>query len=80
MRLPWTAFLAPSSAALQFACKTLFAAGLSLWLAYRFDLEQPAWACMTVIVVSQPLSGMVVAKGLFRLLGTLVGTSMAVVC
>ncbi|KTS76942.1 fusaric acid resistance protein [Pseudomonas oryzihabitans] len=79
MRLPWTAFLAPSSAALQFACKTLFAAGLALWLAYRFDLEQPSWACMTVIVVSQPLSGMVVAKGLFRLLGTLVGTSMAVV-
>ena len=33
---------------------------------------------MTVLIVSQPLSGMVVAKGLFRLLGTLVGTAMSV--
>ena len=45
---------------------------------FRFDLEQPQWALMTVLIVSQPLSGMVVAKGLFRLLGTLVGTAMSV--
>ncbi|MCO6704981.1 FUSC family protein, partial [Streptomyces sp. CHB9.2] len=71
MRLPWTVFLAPTPAALLFAGKTLFAAGLALWLAFRFSLEQPVWACMTVMIVSQPLSGMVLAKGLFRLLGTI---------
>ncbi|MGV8462427.1 FUSC family protein, partial [Pseudomonas aeruginosa] len=54
------------------------AGGLALWCAFRFDLEQPQWALMTVLIVSQPLSGMVVAKGLFRLLGTLVGTAMSV--
>ena len=79
MRLPWTVFLAPTPAALLFAGKTLFAAGLALWLAFRFSLEQPVWACMTVMIVSQPLSGMVLAKGLFRLLGTIAGTCMAVV-
>ncbi|KAF1071522.1 MAG: p-hydroxybenzoic acid efflux pump subunit AaeB [Pseudomonas citronellolis] len=73
------AFFAPSGAALVFAGKTLLAGGIALWLSFRLDLEQPQWALMTVFIVSQPLSGMVVAKGLFRLLGTLAGTVMAVV-
>jgi uncharacterized membrane protein YccC len=45
----------------------------------RFGLEQPQWALMTAFIVAQPLSGMVVQKGLARLLGTLVGTFMSVV-
>jgi len=73
------AFLAPDTLALKFAIKTLLAGGLALWCAFRFDLEQPQWALMTVFIVSQPLSGMVVAKGLFRLIGTLAGTAMSVV-
>lgn len=73
MRDSWLAFVAPSVPALRFAVKTLLAAGLALWLAMRFDLEQPQWALMTVFVVAQPLSGMVVQKGLARLLGTLLG-------
>ncbi|KYQ69933.1 hypothetical protein AXH09_30100 [Pseudomonas aeruginosa] len=78
MPIHWKPFLAPSTLALKFAIKTLLAGGLALWCAFRFDLEQPQWALMTVLIVSQPLSGMVVAKGLFRLLGTLVGTAMSV--
>ncbi|PAU54968.1 fusaric acid resistance protein [Pseudomonas sp. PIC25] len=80
MRDTLQAVLAPSSLALQFAVKTLLGAGLALWCALRFDLEQPQWALMTALIVAQPLSGMVVQKGLARLLGTLVGTVMAVVC
>ncbi|MBB4863811.1 putative membrane protein YccC [Pseudomonas nitritireducens] len=79
MRPTLQAFLAPDTLALKFAIKTLLAGGLALWCAFRFDLEQPQWALMTVFIVSQPLSGMVVAKGLFRLIGTLVGTAMSVV-
>jgi uncharacterized membrane protein YccC len=79
VRIPWQVFLAPSPLALKFAIKTLFAACLALWLAFRFDLEQPTWSMMTVFIVSQPLSGMVIAKGLFRLIGTVVGTIMSVV-
>ncbi|MCY1393843.1 p-hydroxybenzoic acid efflux pump subunit AaeB [compost metagenome] len=79
MRPSLQAFLAPDPLALKFAVKTLLAGGLALWCAFRFDLDQPQWALMTVFIVSQPLSGMVIAKGIFRLLGTLVGTAMAVV-
>lgn len=79
MRPSLQAFLAPDPLALKFAIKTLLAGGLALWCALRFNLEQPQWALMTVFIVSQPLSGMVVAKGLFRLIGTLAGTAMSVV-
>jgi uncharacterized membrane protein YccC len=73
------AFLAPSPQAIQFAIKTLLGGGFALWLALRLGLEQPQWALMTAFIVAQPLSGMVVQKGLARLFGTLVGTFMAVV-
>lgn len=73
------ALFAPSRPSLQFAAKTLIGGGLALWLAMRWGLEQPSWALMTAFIVAQPLSGMVVQKGLARLLGTLVGTIMAVV-
>ncbi|WP_337058094.1 FUSC family protein [Pseudomonas sp. USHLN015] len=79
MRDSLRAFLAPDIPALQFAIKTLLGGGLALWCALRFGLEQPQWALMTSFIVAQPLSGMVVQKGLARLLGTLVGTVMAVV-
>lgn len=45
----------------------------------RWDLEQPIWALMTVLIVAQPKSGMAMHKGLARLLGTLVGSTMSVV-
>lgn len=79
MRDSLLAFIAPSPQAIQFAIKTLLGGGLALWLALRVGLEQPQWALMTAFIVAQPLSGMVVQKGLARLLGTLVGTFMAVV-
>lgn len=79
MRASLQAFVAPSLNAIQFAIKTLLGAGLALWCALRFGLEQPQWALMTSVIVAQPLSGMVVQKGLARLLGTLIGTVMSVV-
>ena len=79
MPITLQALFAPDRRALQFAIKTLLGGGLALWLALRWGLEQPAWALMTAFIVAQPLSGMVVQKGLARLLGTLVGTIMSVV-
>lgn len=79
MRTTLQALLAPNLSALQFAIKTLLGGGLALWLALRWGLEQPAWALMTAFIVAQPLSGMVLQKGLARILGTLVGTIMSVV-
>jgi len=77
--ITFQALFAPSSLAIKFAIKTLLGAGLALWLAMRWGLEQPSWALMTAFIVAQPLSGMVVQKGLARLAGTLVGTLMSVV-
>lgn len=79
MPITFQALFAPSNLALKFAIKTVLGGGLALWLAMRWGLEQPSWALMTAFIVAQPLSGMVVQKGLARLAGTLVGTFMSVV-
>ncbi|UVK97568.1 FUSC family protein [Pseudomonas sp. B21-048] len=79
MPITLQALFALDRRALQFAIKTLIGGGLALWLALRWGLEQPSWALMTAFIIAQPLSGMVVQKGLARLLGTLVGTIMSVV-
>lgn len=72
-------FIFPSMPALKFAIKLSIAAALALWIAFVFDLAQPQWAAATAVIVSQPHSGMVVSKGLARLLGTILGTIMALV-
>src|ERR1700730_10534835 len=66
------------SAALIFSLKTFGAALVALYLAFWLGLDQPKWALMTVFIVSQPDSGLVLAKGFFRLLGTIAGTWVSV--
>ena len=62
----------------QFTLRT-FAAGMTaLYIALSLGLDQPKWSLMTVYIVAQPLGGMAVAKGLYRLLGTLSGALVAV--
>jgi uncharacterized membrane protein YccC len=60
-------------AALIFSLKTFAAALLALFLAFWLALDEPAWALLTVFVVSQPDSGLVLAKSFFRMLGTTAG-------
>src|SRR5579863_5425398 len=62
-----------------FAVKTFAAAMLALYIAFRLNLSQPSWSLTTVYIVSQPLAGMVLAKSLYRVLGTLIGATMSVV-
>lgn len=57
----------------NFIIQGLVALFLTLWLAMRLELPQPAVACITVVIVMQPQSGQVLVKGLFRFLGTLIG-------
>jgi uncharacterized membrane protein YccC len=75
LQLPdfWQATLAPSLGDLQFALRNMIAGLVALYLAFYFDLEQPQWALTTVFIVGQSTSGMVLAKGVYRLVGTLVG-------
>lgn len=77
-RLPlselWKDWLQSHGPVWIFAFKTLFAAFLALWISFRFGFDKPATAMMTVFIVAQPQSGLVIAKSFYRLLGTLVGS------
>ncbi|TPN48121.1 MULTISPECIES: FUSC family protein [unclassified Mesorhizobium] len=61
-----------------FALRTVSAGLIALLAAYALKLDHPQWAMMTVFIVAQPVAGMVLAKGLYRLLGTLVGGVAAI--
>ncbi|VWB34182.1 fusaric acid resistance protein [Burkholderia lata] len=53
--------------------KTLLAALLALGVAMKLELPMPRTAMTTVFVLMQPQSGMVLAKSLYRICGTIVG-------
>lgn len=61
----------------QFTLRTFAASMVALYIALRLGLDQPMWSMMTVYIVAQPLGGMVLAKGIYRFVGTLVGAVMA---
>jgi uncharacterized membrane protein YccC len=61
-----------------FALRTVSAGLIALLAAYELKLDHPQWAMMTVFIVAQPVAGMVLAKGFYRLLGTLAGGLAAI--
>ena len=62
-----------------FVARTLAAAYIALWLAFRLGLDSPMTAMTTTFVLALPSSGMVLEKALYRLLGTIVGCAAALV-
>ncbi|WP_293775889.1 FUSC family protein [uncultured Oxalicibacterium sp.] len=60
-----------------FAIKTLIAAFLALWIAFRLGFDSPRSAMMTVFIVALPSSGQALEKSIYRLAGTLVGCLVA---
>ncbi|MEN5284537.1 FUSC family protein [Stenotrophomonas lactitubi] len=64
--------------AVLFSLKCLLAAILGLYVSLRIGLTRPFWVIGTVYLVSQPMSGATLSRGLFRLLGT-VGGAVATV-
>ncbi|MBV8501234.1 MAG: FUSC family protein [Paucibacter sp.] len=60
------------------SAKTFAAAMLAFYLALAAGLPRPYWALATVYVVSNPLTGATRSKGVYRVLGTLIGASAAV--
>src|ERR1700754_4510759 len=56
--------------------KALAACFLALGVAMKLDLPQPRTAMITVFIVMQPQSGMVLAKSFYRICGTLVGLAV----
>lgn len=61
-----------------FSLKCFAAAMLALFVALSIGLERPYWAFLTSYIVAQPMAGAVVSKGLFRVVGTMVGGAFAV--
>ena len=56
-----------------FVFKTLLASLLALWIAFRLGFESPRSSMLTVFIVSQPQTGLVLAKSFYRILGTMAG-------
>ncbi|AOY61089.1 FUSC family protein [Xanthomonas citri pv. glycines] len=54
-----------------FSAKTFAASIAALYVALAGNLSRPYWAMATVYIVSQPLLGPTRAKGVYRVLGTL---------
>ncbi|MBV9531892.1 MAG: FUSC family protein [Bradyrhizobium sp.] len=46
---------------------------LTMFVAFSLDLKSPGWAMTTVYLTSQPLSGAMRAKAVYRAIGTFVG-------
>jgi uncharacterized membrane protein YccC len=63
---------------LTFAVKTFAASLLALYIAFWAGLDDPRWSFLTVFVVSQPDSGLVLAKSFYRVLGTIAGLFVAI--
>ncbi|GLQ49982.1 FUSC family protein [Dyella flava] len=63
---------------LTFATGNVAAIFLALYIAFARNLERPYWAMFSVFIVAKPLAGAVRSKAVFRLVGTLVGASVAV--
>ena len=62
-----------------YAAKTFAAAMLALYLGFALSVPRPYWAMATVYICSNPLAGATRSKAAFRLAGTLIGATAAVV-
>jgi uncharacterized membrane protein YccC len=63
---------------LTFAVKTFAASMLALYIAFWAGLDDPRWSFLTVFIVSQPDSGLVLAKSFYRILGTIAGVIVTI--
>lgn len=72
-------WIASDGATVLHVVKTVIAALMALGIAMRFELPSPRTAMTTVFVLMQPMSGMVLAKSFYRVLGTALGLIAAIV-
>ncbi|HMF21053.1 MAG TPA: FUSC family protein, partial [Pseudolabrys sp.] len=61
-----------------FSVNCYIAAILALFVSFSLDLKTPAWAMLTVYLTSQPLSGALRGKAIYRVIGTFVGAAAMV--
>ncbi len=68
-----------NSKSLMYGAKCALAAILALYIAFSLALTNPTWAILTTFITSLPLAGAVRAKAFFRIAGTVVGASAALI-
>src|SRR5499427_3377196 len=61
-----------------FSVNCYIATVLAMFISFSLDLKSPAWAMVTVYLTSQPLSGALRAKAVYRVIGTFVGGAVMV--
>ena len=71
-------WLRPDPDRIAFALRTAAATWLAVALATLLQIPNAQWAGITVFVVAQPTRGMLIEKGLYRLVGSLIGTAAGV--
>lgn len=59
-----------------FALRTALAGVTALAIAYWLEMQDPQWAILTVYLLAQPTSGAALAKGVYRICGTLLGATV----
>lgn len=57
----------------------MLACALALLAAFQMQLEAPHWAALTVWIIAHPHPSQIWGKGLFRIVGTLIGATVAVI-
>ena len=58
-----------------FSVNCYIATILTMFVAFSLDLKSPGWAMTTVYLTSQPLSGAMRAKAVYRAIGTFIGAA-----
>src|ERR1700748_679017 len=61
-----------------FSVNCYIATILTMFIAFSLDLKSPGWAMTTFYLTSQPLSGAMRAKAVYRAIGTFVGAAAMV--
>ena len=61
-----------------FSVNCYIATILTMFVAFSLDLKSPGWAMTTVYLTSQPLSGAMRAKAVYRAIGTFIGAAAMV--
>ncbi len=69
----------PVRAAVAYAVRTWVAGTLALYVAFFCQLESPYWAPIATWIASLPIPGMTISKGIYRIVGSIIGTIMGVV-
>ena len=72
----WRAAMVPP---LLYGVRVAAAVSLALFVAFFLELDNPSWAGTSAAIVCQPILGASLRKGFFRLIGTVIGATMAVV-